>query len=151
MKNGLIHGSEFAPFPIDQGKVYGPYLELKDKRLLASTKGNLDNRDRLIVYFPGEGNYDADDPKVIVDYWGSPLRFYRRPYPPGALQSPYRVPGTGFTPGFANRILCEVDVTCCFTMACRYWRSILRAISAVRQWRILAPPCRLHGWVAPVY
>lgn len=86
------------------GRVYGPYLELKDERLLASTEGELDSRDRLIVYFPGEDNYDADDPKVIVDYWGSPLRFYRRPYPPGALQSPFLVrnPQTSLIPSLAD-------------------------------------------------
>ncbi len=102
MKNGLIYGSEFAPFAIDQGKVYGPYLELKDERLLASTKGNLDSSGRLIVFFPGEGNYDPDDPKVIVDYWGSAIRFYRRPYPPGALQSPYRDLSLEFTPALSD-------------------------------------------------
>ncbi len=70
------------------GRVYGPYLELKDERLMAFTDGNSTNG-RLDVYFPGERLYNPNDPMVIVDYWGSPIRFYRRPYPPGALQSPY--------------------------------------------------------------
>lgn len=92
MRNGLIRGSEFAPFPIDQGKVYGPYLELKDERLMAFTDGTISSDGKLDVYFPGERLYNPDDPMVIVDYWGRPIRFYRRPYPLGALQSVYRDP-----------------------------------------------------------
>ncbi|UCD74284.1 MAG: hypothetical protein JSV91_10885, partial [Phycisphaerales bacterium] len=55
-------------------KVYGPYLELKDERLL----GSIDPlaSDELIIYFPGDAGYKPDDPKVIVDYWGRPLRYY---------------------------------------------------------------------------
>jgi len=72
------------------GKVYGPFLELKEKRLLASTDGNTDAAGNLNVFFPGDGGYNEDDPKVIVDYWSRPIRYYRRPYPPGALKASYR-------------------------------------------------------------
>ncbi len=90
MKNGLFHGSEFAPFAIDQGKVYGPYLELKDERLMAFTDGTSTNG-RLDVYFAGERLYNTNDPMVIVDYWGSPIRYYRQLYHPGSLGSIYRL------------------------------------------------------------
>ena len=67
------------------GKVYGPYLELKDDHLLGSIDGNEEN-----VSLPGEGNYDPKKPKVILDYWGKPIRYYRRVYRQGGLKYPYR-------------------------------------------------------------
>lgn len=70
---------------IDEGKVYGPYFELRDERLLASTDGTFDARGNLNVYLPGESNYNPNDPKIVVDYWGKPIRYYRASYPPGAL------------------------------------------------------------------
>ncbi len=73
------------------GKVYGPFLELKEKRLLASTDGKTDSFGILNVFFPGDRDYNEDDPKVIVDYWSRPIRYYRRPYPPGALNASYRL------------------------------------------------------------
>ena len=69
---------------IDTGKVFGPYLQLKDERLLASTDGTFDPNGNLNVYFPGEGNYNDNDPKVITGYWGRPIRYYRTVYKPGA-------------------------------------------------------------------
>ena len=83
---------------IDRGKVYGPYLELKDDHLLASTDGTTDSRGRLNLFFPGDGGYDPLLPKVIVDYWGNPIRYYRRLYAPGSLKSPYRPYGPGTRP-----------------------------------------------------
>ncbi len=85
------------------GKVYGPYLQLKDERLIASTDGTLDANDNLNVYFPGEGNYNDGDPKVITDYWGRPIRYYRTVYKPGAINYPYRAANAGgFTPTLAD-------------------------------------------------
>ena len=75
---------------IHRGKVYGPYLELKDDNLLASTNGTIDEQGRLQVSFPGDALYDPDNPKVIVDYWGNPIRYYRRLYAPGSLASDFR-------------------------------------------------------------
>ncbi|MHC4415517.1 MAG: type II secretion system protein [Planctomycetota bacterium] len=94
--NGAADGSLGARMAgsnptIDVGKVYGPYLELKEERLLASTDGTLTSGN-LNVFFPGEGNYDPDDPKVIVDYWGRPIRYYRQIYPVGAISSRYYPP-----------------------------------------------------------
>ncbi len=65
------------------GKVFGPYLELKDPNLLASYDGNT-------VSYPGDAGYLPGNPKVIVDYWGNPIRYYRQLYSPGVLNSPYR-------------------------------------------------------------
>ncbi len=83
-------GSRDARNPPRKGTVFGPYLELKDERLLASTDGSTDSAGNLIVFAPGEGGYNPDDPKVLVDYWGKVIRYYRLPYPPGALQAAYR-------------------------------------------------------------
>ena len=80
------------------GKVYGPYLELKDDRLLACTDGTMNAAGRLNLFFPGDSAYDPLLPKVIVDYWGNPIRYYRRLYAPGSLQSPYRPFGVNTRP-----------------------------------------------------
>jgi hypothetical protein len=78
------------------GQVYGPYLDLKDERMLAGVKAVeggeslYDSQGYLKVVFPGENGYDPNNPKVLVDYWGNPIRYYRRLYSPGDLRSPYR-------------------------------------------------------------
>ena len=93
--------SERSP-PLE-GKRIGPYLQLKDERLLASTNGDFDQDDNLIVFFAGEGGYDPNHPKVITDYWGRPIRYYRTVYKPGAIKYPFRAPGLGgFTPTLAD-------------------------------------------------
>jgi len=78
---------ETDPRPYDQGKVYGPYLELGDERLLGALVP--DTSDYKIV-FPGQADYDPDAPKVIVDYWGNPIWYHRRLHPPGVLKQSYR-------------------------------------------------------------
>jgi len=67
---------------LDSGQVFGPYIELGDDRLLASIDGTVNpTTGTLNTFFPGEANYDPDAPKVICDWWGSPIRYYRLPYP----------------------------------------------------------------------
>jgi hypothetical protein len=83
-----LQGSETAPLPIDQGKIYGPYLELKDERLLAGITG-YSNGEPILVY-PGEPGYTDLVPKTIVDYWGTPIRYFRKPYPPGSISQSWR-------------------------------------------------------------
>ncbi len=62
-----------------EGRVYGPYLELQDNRLLAALTG-IDSNGNPIVAFPGEiPDFDLY-PKVICDYWGLPIWYTRRPY-----------------------------------------------------------------------
>ncbi len=106
--NGAADGSLEARMSgtnpnIDTGKVFGPYLQLKDERLIASTDGTFDQNGNLNVYFPGEGNYNDDHPKVMTDYWGRPIRYYRTVYKPGAIKYPFRALGLGgFTPTLAD-------------------------------------------------
>lgn len=88
MKMGAIRGSETAPLPIDQGKILGPYLELKDDHLLAGITGYA-NGEPVLVY-PGEPGYTDAVPKTIVDYWGTPIRYFRKPYPQGSLGQSWR-------------------------------------------------------------
>jgi prepilin-type N-terminal cleavage/methylation domain-containing protein len=55
------------------GRVYGPYLELKDSKLLGGLRPD------GTIAGPEEPDFDQR-PKVILDYWGTPIRYYRRPY-----------------------------------------------------------------------
>lgn len=76
-----------------QGKVYGPYIDLKDATILGEITGlRFDDTDPIAlqqeydsVLLPGDEGYgsgggfqDPPKPKVFVDYWGNPIRFYRR-------------------------------------------------------------------------
>ena len=69
------------------GKVYGPYIDLKDDSVVAEMTGlRADASNALVgrqefdaVLLPGSDGYGTgDNPKVFVDYWGNPIRFYRR-------------------------------------------------------------------------
>lgn len=55
------------------GRVFGPYLELKDPKLLGGLRPD------GTIAGPEELDFDQR-PKVILDYWGTPIRYYRRPY-----------------------------------------------------------------------
>ena len=73
------------------GRVFGPYVEFDAERLLGSI--GVDGK----VYFPGDAGYGEPDDagrglnaKVICDYWGNPIEFFRRNYPRGALTQSYR-------------------------------------------------------------
>jgi type II secretory pathway pseudopilin PulG len=77
--------------PGGEGQVFGPYLDLGDQQLIASSDGTTDSDGNLRVFFPGEPGYSDDHPRVVVDHWGRPIRYYRRPYPRGAIGQPYRV------------------------------------------------------------
>lgn len=78
-----------------QGRVYGPYLQLGDQRLLGAIDPDVDqDSESFKVYFPGDalplGKTWDELPKVIADYWGEPIRYYRKPHPAGAIQRDYR-------------------------------------------------------------
>jgi type II secretory pathway pseudopilin PulG len=83
-------GSLAARSPMFTGKKYGPYIELDDPNLLASTDGTFDSLGNLRTFFPGDPMYNPAGPMVLCDYWGVPIRYYRRPHPPGALGQSYR-------------------------------------------------------------
>lgn len=70
------------------GRVYGPYIDLKDSTVLGEVEGieyladsdgnTIQAWDRVVL--PGDDGYGANNrPKVFVDYWGNPIRFYRKP------------------------------------------------------------------------
>jgi type II secretory pathway pseudopilin PulG len=72
-----------------QGKVYGPYLDLKDDTVIGEVQGmafsddsggTADSQVWDRVLLPGDAGYGTNNnPKVFLDYWGNPLRYYRRP------------------------------------------------------------------------
>ncbi|MFO0873723.1 MAG: prepilin-type N-terminal cleavage/methylation domain-containing protein [Phycisphaerales bacterium] len=64
------------------GKVYGPYLDLKESRVVGRLATNGD------VAFPGDAAYDESRPAVITDYWGRPIRYYRRLHVPRDPKTP---------------------------------------------------------------
>lgn len=88
--SGAPSGSLAARNPPTSGRVFGPYLELKDRNLLGSINGTFDYFQSFNVFFPGDVGYNASNPHVIADYWGKPIRYYRRPYPRGAITQAYR-------------------------------------------------------------
>jgi len=62
-----------------KGRRFGPYLELQDDRLLGAF-ARLDPSGNPAIVFPGEiDDFDAY-PKVLCDYWGNPIQYFRRPY-----------------------------------------------------------------------
>jgi type II secretory pathway pseudopilin PulG len=75
-------------FPVT-GKVFGPYLDVNNDQMLGrlvvdSLTGIADVdpvSGRVKVYYPGEPGYDVSQPMVIVDSWGTPIRYYRPVYP----------------------------------------------------------------------
>lgn len=71
-----------------EGKIFGPYLELKDPSVIGGYKGmKLDPKDPagigkiqdIVRVTDGDPDFDKY-PKVILDYWGQPIRYYRRGY-----------------------------------------------------------------------
>ncbi len=52
---------------------YGPYLEVKDENSLGGLRPDGS------IARPEDEDY-VNRPKVILDYWGTPIRYYRRPY-----------------------------------------------------------------------
>ncbi|MCP4834991.1 MAG: hypothetical protein GY895_09540 [Phycisphaera sp.] len=72
-------GTSWPPNPNDdnelriKGRIFGPYLEIKD----ANSLGGL--RPDGSIARPEDPDY-VNRPKVILDYWGTPIRYYRRPY-----------------------------------------------------------------------
>jgi len=71
-----------------EGKIFGPYLELKDPSVIGGYKGmKLDPKDPagigkiqdIVRVTDGDPDFDKY-PKVILDYWGQPIRYYRCGY-----------------------------------------------------------------------
>lgn len=72
------------------GQVLGPYVDLDDPDMLGAIgwdngawDGSIDPAtNQPVVYYPGDSGYHDDAPKVIVDGWGTPIRYYRINHPP---------------------------------------------------------------------
>ncbi|MCE2885080.1 MAG: type II secretion system GspH family protein [Planctomycetaceae bacterium] len=80
-----------------EGRVYGPYLELSDEKLLGGLTGiDAQGNPQVVTADRGVPNFDSL-PKVILDYWGTPISYYRAPYSGSDLRSELPVAG-----GFAN-------------------------------------------------
>ena len=73
-----------------KGRPLGPYLELKDPSTLGGVRGVRDIGDvngdgqpdfeyDIVRSTDGDPNFELY-PKAILDYWGSPIRYYRRGY-----------------------------------------------------------------------
>ncbi|MCH2144868.1 MAG: type II secretion system GspH family protein [Phycisphaerales bacterium] len=71
-----------------KGKIYGPYIDLKDDSVIGELVGlQNDNSNATVdrqvyeqVLTPGSDGYGfGNNPKVFLDYWGSPIRYYRKP------------------------------------------------------------------------
>ncbi len=86
-----------------RGTVLGPYLELDDPSMLGAIgwdgsawDGSIDPAtNQPMVFFPGDPGYDEQAPKVIVDAWGTPIRYYRVNHPTGQPGIEYP---TGYKP-----------------------------------------------------
>lgn len=72
------------------GRVLGPYLELKDGSLLGAIVGADAVTGQPIVARAGDNNWNPAAPKVLLDYYGQPIRYYRKGY---ANADPKRIGG----------------------------------------------------------
>jgi hypothetical protein len=94
-RRALLDTNNPAGNGVRAGKVYSAYLELRDDRLLGVISGTNPDGEPIIA-FPGEAGYSEPNPvlpprpRVVVDYWGRPIRYYRSLYRMGAISQPYR-------------------------------------------------------------
>jgi len=72
------------------GRMLGPYLELKDGSLLGAIVGTDSVTGQPIVARAVDNNWNPTAPKVLLDYYGQPMRFYRKGYANG---DPKRIGG----------------------------------------------------------
>ena len=84
-----------------EGRVYGPYIDQIDERLLGGLTG-FDASGRPIILTrdqigttPNAVDFDAR-PKCILDYWGEPIAYYRTPYGGDDLRSNVPAPDGGY-------------------------------------------------------
>ena len=79
------------------GRMLGPYLELKDGSLLGAIVGTDSVTGQPIVARAGDNNWNPTAPKVLLDYYGQPMRYYRKGYANG---DPKRIGGKLVGGGF---------------------------------------------------
>ncbi len=80
-----------------EGRVYGPYIDQMDERMIGGITG-FDAQGYPIIVTADQGNPNFDAlPKCLLDYWGSPISYYRTPYAGSDLRSEYtNATGDGF-------------------------------------------------------
>ena len=79
-----------------EGKVYGPYIDQMDDRMIGGLNGiDLQGNPQIVTSDQGVANFDQL-PKVILDYWGAPISYYRSPYLKDDLRSNVPSPAGGF-------------------------------------------------------
>ena len=79
-----------------EGRVYGPYIDTIDERLLGGLTGfDASGRPTIVTNDQGVANFDAL-PKCLLDYWGEPIAYYRAPYAGDDLRSSVPSSGGGF-------------------------------------------------------
>jgi hypothetical protein len=73
--------------PAARGKLFGPYLEIENEQMYGriAFDGSAPKIDpvtgQIKAFYPGDPDYDSTQPMVIVDTWGTPIRYYRSLYP----------------------------------------------------------------------
>jgi prepilin-type N-terminal cleavage/methylation domain-containing protein len=71
-----------------EGRVYGPYLDTVDERMLGGLTGYNATTGVATVVTPEQGVPNFDQlPKVMLDYWGQPIAYHRTPYLGSDLKS----------------------------------------------------------------
>ncbi len=80
-----------------EGRMYGPYVDQLDDRMIGAITG-FDAQGKPIIVTADQGNPNFDAlPKCLLDYWGSPIAYYRTPYAGSDLRSEYaNATGDGF-------------------------------------------------------
>jgi len=79
-----------------EGRVYGPYIDTIDERLLGGLAGfDASGRPQIVTPDQGVANFDQL-PKCLLDYWGEPIAYYRAPYGGDDPASDARKPGGDF-------------------------------------------------------
>lgn len=83
-----------------EGRVYGPYIDSIDERLVGGLTGfDAAGRPTIVTNDQiGAGSTVSFDalPKCILDYWGEPISYHRAPYGGDDLKSSVPAQGGGF-------------------------------------------------------
>ena len=96
-------GTTSALFSNARGAVLGPYLEIDDASMVGAIGGDIDGWDGTVdpatgqprIYMAGDADFNAYAPKVILDAWGTPIRYYRVNHPSGNPGGRF---GAGYVP-----------------------------------------------------
>ena len=96
-------GTSTSNFSTHRGAVLGPYLDIDDLSMVGALGGDINGWDGSIdpvsgqprIYMAGDEGYDPDAPKVILDAWGGPIRYYRVNHQPGNPAGRF---GAGYVP-----------------------------------------------------